>query len=94
MVLLPKVHASSHLLPRITCDPQVDTSLFWPCAEGVLLSSKDPGLKDGKCMSHWLFFLRFPALHKPVASQLPHPVSPGTETTLLSWWVLQQWLKK
>lgn len=34
-----------------------------------LPSDKEWGLADGKHMSHWLVSPRFPALHKPVASQ-------------------------
>lgn len=35
----------------------------------ALLSGKEWGLADGKHMSHELLYPRFPALHKPVASQ-------------------------
>lgn len=73
--------------------------LFWwrTWAEGQSLgnslSGKELGLEEGKCMSHGLLSPRFPALHKPMASYLSDPISPGAHTTLLSHWVLQRCLK-
>lgn len=59
----------------------------------TLLSDKELGLEEGKCMSHGMLSPRFPALHKPVASHLSDPISPGAHTTLIRYWVLHWCLK-